>query len=219
MSDRIHEYKGKGITVSWDSKRCVHVAECIRRLRSVFDTTRVPWVQPDNADAERVAEVVQRCPTGALHFNRMDGQNQEAIPAENSVEVSTDGPLYLRGDIEIKGADETVILKDTRVALCRCGASASKPFCDGKHRQINFHGNSRQLPDVSPEKSSDAATGKLTVNLRPNGSLKFQGNFKVRLSGSDNGKYLKDLSFCRCGKSERKPFCDGTHKKFDFKTA
>jgi CDGSH-type Zn-finger protein len=49
-----------------------------------------------------------------------------------------DGPLYLHGNIEIQHSDGTVLLQDTRVALCRCGASKAKPFCDGSHTQAGF---------------------------------------------------------------------------------
>jgi CDGSH-type Zn-finger protein len=48
------------------------------------------------------------------------------------------GPLFLRGRIRIKDADGRLIREDTRVALCRCGASENKPFCDGSHRRIGF---------------------------------------------------------------------------------
>jgi CDGSH-type Zn-finger protein len=48
------------------------------------------------------------------------------------------GPLFLRGRIQIRDAEERLIREDTRVALCRCGASENKPFCDGSHRRIGF---------------------------------------------------------------------------------
>jgi CDGSH-type Zn-finger protein len=46
-----------------------------------------------------------------------------------------DGPLLVRGDFEIRNADGTVVPCSRRtVALCRCGRSAIKPFCDGTHK-------------------------------------------------------------------------------------
>jgi CDGSH-type Zn-finger protein len=59
------------------------------------------------------------------------------MPAETdgSVTVYPDGPLIVRGDVEIRGLDGTVLAKPGQtVALCRCGRSAVKPFCDGNHR-------------------------------------------------------------------------------------
>jgi CDGSH-type Zn-finger protein len=50
-----------------------------------------------------------------------------------------DGPLIIRGDFEILTPDGTPIEPGrATVALCRCGKSAIKPFCDGTHKAINF---------------------------------------------------------------------------------
>ena len=52
-----------------------------------------------------------------------------------TVTAYPDGPLLLRGDFEIRQADGTVVRCARRtVALCRCGRSGIKPFCDGTHR-------------------------------------------------------------------------------------
>jgi len=64
------DYVGKDTTVSFDSALCQHAAECVRGLPEVFDTKQRPWIQPDAATAERVAEVVARCPSGALRIER-----------------------------------------------------------------------------------------------------------------------------------------------------
>jgi CDGSH-type Zn-finger protein len=45
----------------------------------------------------------------------------------------------VRGDIEILAPDGTVLRRDTRLALCRCGGSEHKPFCDNSHRMNGFH--------------------------------------------------------------------------------
>ena len=50
-----------------------------------------------------------------------------------------DGPLLVRGDVELHAADGTPITSHRRtVALCRCGLSALKPFCDGTHKPAGF---------------------------------------------------------------------------------
>ncbi|EFE78289.1 LOW QUALITY PROTEIN: conserved hypothetical protein, partial [Streptomyces filamentosus NRRL 15998] len=46
-------YDGEGIVVGFDSHRCLHAAECVRGLPTVFDVDRRPWIQPDNAPARR----------------------------------------------------------------------------------------------------------------------------------------------------------------------
>ncbi len=48
------------------------------------------------------------------------------------------GPIWVRGGIEVVAADGTSYEVRNRVALCRCGASQNKPFCDGRHAAIQF---------------------------------------------------------------------------------
>ncbi|MDG9683854.1 (4Fe-4S)-binding protein [Streptomyces sp. DH18] len=55
-------YDGEGIVVGFDAHRCLHAAECVRGLPTVFDVGRRPWIQPDNAPADEVADVIHRCP-------------------------------------------------------------------------------------------------------------------------------------------------------------
>ena len=71
---KIHRYEGKDIVLTYDARRCIHAGECVRGLPAVFDPARRPWVVPDEADPAEVADVVRRCPTGALHFERAGGQ-------------------------------------------------------------------------------------------------------------------------------------------------
>lgn len=66
-------YEGRLITVTFEAGRCLHAAECVRGLPEVFDTGRRPWITPDAADAERLVDVVRRCPSGALSYERVDG--------------------------------------------------------------------------------------------------------------------------------------------------
>ena len=50
-----------------------------------------------------------------------------------------DGPLLVRGAVELRGADGKVIpVRRTTVALCRCGLSSIKPHCDGTHKLSGF---------------------------------------------------------------------------------
>ena len=56
------------------------------------------------------------------------------------VQVKRRGPLVLEGDFKLldpEGA-ELPLAAGARVALCRCGASARKPFCDGSHNRVGF---------------------------------------------------------------------------------
>ena len=66
-------YRTGAITVSFEARRCLHAAECVRGLPDVFDPAQRPWIRPDRATAERLAEVVRRCPSGALQYELADG--------------------------------------------------------------------------------------------------------------------------------------------------
>ncbi len=52
-------------------------------------------------------------------------------PAEN-------GPLLLKGNLEVVTGTGKTINKVTQTAFCRCGASSNKPYCDGSHAKIGF---------------------------------------------------------------------------------
>ncbi|MGC5031119.1 (4Fe-4S)-binding protein [Micromonospora sp. DT229] len=71
-------YEGTSITVTFEAQRCRHAAECVRGLPEVFDTSQRPWIRPDGAEAERVAEVVRRCPSGALQYDLADGGAEDS---------------------------------------------------------------------------------------------------------------------------------------------
>jgi uncharacterized Fe-S cluster protein YjdI len=132
------EYANERIAVFWEPQYCIHTANCLSGLPGVFDAMRRPWVDISQAEADDIARVVMTCPTGALHFRRLDEGEQEVAPAETTVQPRTNGPLFVRGHVRIIDARGDVIREDTRVALCRCGQSANKPFCDGTHRRIGF---------------------------------------------------------------------------------
>ncbi|BBE24417.1 hypothetical protein MN0502_33000 [Arthrobacter sp. MN05-02] len=56
-----------------------------------------------------------------------------------SVVACPNGPLLVRGDFELVGADGEALPRTRRtVALCRCGASVLKPYCDGSHKLTGF---------------------------------------------------------------------------------
>jgi CDGSH-type Zn-finger protein/uncharacterized Fe-S cluster protein YjdI len=214
MERDIHEYDGEDISVTWDGERCIHARECVDGLPGVFDPDEHPWIDPDEADADGVAEVITRCPTGALQFERNDGGWEETTPDENTIDVVPDGPLYARGDIDIVDEDDTELLSDTRVAFCRCGASGNKPLCDNTHADIEFEASG----SVGAADDSDAPPdGQLSVTPTANGPLHVEGSFEIE--GTDGTSYRgEDASLCRCGASGNKPFCDGSHAEVGFST-
>jgi uncharacterized Fe-S cluster protein YjdI len=133
-------YESDRIRVLWDAGRCIHVGRCLRALPSVFDVKARPWVDLDGAPAEEVAAAVRTCPTGALRYQGLGDLPDEAPEEPVSVEVRPNGPLYVRGRVRITRPGGEVVTDELRVALCRCGASQNKPFCDNSHRLIGFRG-------------------------------------------------------------------------------
>jgi CDGSH-type Zn-finger protein/uncharacterized Fe-S cluster protein YjdI len=218
MGERIiHEYYGEAIDVQYEVRRCIHAEECVRGLPAVFDRNRRPWVLPDAAEAGEIVEVILRCPTGALHFKRKDGGAEEPVPEDNTISVRANGPHYVRGDVTLIRHDGEVLLKDTRAALCRCGSSHNKPFCDNSHRRIEFQDPGTRSAPVM-QAGASPQTGTLTILPSLNGPLRLRGPVEIR--GADGEVIFRGnrVLLCRCGGSQNKPFCDNTHKVIGFRS-
>lgn len=215
MSDKpVKTYHGETVKVCWHRDLCLHVGECGRANDALFVAKRDPWCDPDEVSIERVAEIVERCPTGALSYVRNDGI-QEKRPSENTVHIANDGPLYLRGQLEIQGAAPEMKGVRYRAALCRCGASRNKPFCDNRHQQTGF-----EDAGAVGESGSEPLQmgGPLRVSAIKNGPLVLEGNVSVYSGSGRKAWQGKRASLCRCGASANKPFCDGSHRKTGFKS-
>jgi CDGSH-type Zn-finger protein len=124
---------GSGITVRDDRSICVHAGFCGNRVTNV-------WKQVGNTEDSTVrAEViamVERCPSGALTYRIEDRKVEPLYPL--AISVVDDGPLWLTGEIPVTLADGRALEARNRVTLCRCGASAHKPLCDGSHSEAGF---------------------------------------------------------------------------------
>ena len=214
MSDeqQVFEFKGDRADVTWDGRLCIHVGECTRAEGELFESGRDPWCKPDEAATDALAAVVERCPTGALNVTR--GAAAETAPAHNTVVVSNQGPLYVRGDLEIDGAPDDAPGLQYRAALCRCGESKNKPFCDNSHEDLEDFNDRGSVGQVG--EPLEATGGKLLIGRAENGPLLLQGNVTI-VSGSGREAWQGTKgALCRCGKSTNKPFCDGTHKTAGF---
>ncbi len=130
-------YDDGRIRVLWDATLCLHTGICLQLLPEVFDATARPWVDLSAAAAEEIAATIRACPTGALRYEG-DGVPAEMPDDPTTVEVRPNGPLYLRGRLRLQTSGGRSARDEFRVALCRCGASQNKPFCDNSHRLIGF---------------------------------------------------------------------------------
>ena len=126
-------YVGQDVTVYFEARRCIHAQACVRGLPAVFEPGRKPWILVGDADAGAVAEVVRRCPSGALTFETPSGGPVEVAVHPTEIERQPGGPLHVRGDLRVQTPQGERRL--TRATLCACGHSANPPFCDLSHRQ------------------------------------------------------------------------------------
>lgn len=134
----IREYASQDIVVGFEPARCIHAANCVRELPAVFDVDRKPWIDPEGASADAIADQIARCPTGALTARTPNGDPIDRVESGFSVAEVPNGPLYVRGDFTLVDDDGEAFPAGTRAALCRCGASANKPYCDGSHTDAGF---------------------------------------------------------------------------------
>ena len=212
MQDKRHEFRNDAITVTWSPRRCIHVTECVARLPRVFQPGERPWVRVAAATADVIAATVERCPTGALQYQRHDGGAAEAPDARNSALVWRNGPIYLRGTLEIRTPEGELVLADTRIALCRCGSSANKPLCDDAHHACGFRDPGAIADATGVAEALDVPAGDtLVVTPQPDGPVELSGPFVL---GSTDGKTVltgNRATLCRCGQSRNKPFCDDSH--------
>ena len=125
------EYATEEIVVEWEPRLCFHSQNCVRSLPKVFDESRRPWVAVEAA--------VALCPSGALRTRRPRA-HKATRSTETRVRASSNGPLLVTGGVRVLDADGNVLYEGERAALCRCGGSANKPFCDGTHKTNGFSG-------------------------------------------------------------------------------
>lgn len=210
----LHVFHGNQATVTWDERLCIHAGECTRAEQNLFGGKQKPWGRPDDGTLNEVKEVVTRCPTGALTIEAEDGSH-EITPPENTVVVSSRGPLYLSGHLELDDAVNQLPGTRFRAALCRCGQSNNKPFCDNRHESTHFE--DRGAVGVSGPGTLDDG-GPLSIKTVPNGPLKVSGHLTIISASGRVAWRGEKAALCRCGASENKPFCDGKHSKIGFKT-
>lgn len=149
MSKFDKTYTNGEVTVFWKPDLCIHSAKCFHSLPEVFNPKIRPWVQLDKSSTDKIIETVKNCPSGALSFkyNSESSSGEQKLeehktePISNSsvrIEVTNNGPFMVTGSAVIINKDGTETIKEGKFALCRCGQSTRKPFCDGTHKSITF---------------------------------------------------------------------------------
>ena len=132
---------------------------------------------------------------------------------KNLVKGLVDGPLLCTGQIEVINPFGELLQKGTEIALCRCGGSRNKPFCDGSHRDEAFECDGIFTGIATEPLEED---GPLQITVHPNAGLFVQGPMTILSSDGNFVTTRNEVALCRCGKSGNKPFCDITHKGCEF---
>lgn len=146
--EKIKEYSNGEITIVWKPNKCIHAAKCVKALPEVYHPKDHPWIQPQNASTQALIQQIATCPSGALSYYKAGedlSQARQTIDEEHPketeqvrVEVMEGGPLMIYGTVNIKNKDGKEEIQENTCALCRCGASNNKPYCDGSHQKVEF---------------------------------------------------------------------------------
>src|SRR5689334_6110554 len=149
MTRDVEEAVGTGVTIRFEASKCIHSRGCVLGRPDVFvPNVQGEWIHPDAATVEEVAALAHSCPSGAITYLRRDGGPQEAAPVVDIVRVRRDGPpaitpredgpLLVTGNLEVVSGTGRTVERCTKTALCRCGGSSNKPYCDGTHKTNGF---------------------------------------------------------------------------------
>jgi len=138
---KIKEYSNGEVTVVWKPNLCIHSTNCINGLPNVFDLNKRPWINAEGAGSDEIISQVNKCPSGALsYFINNKNEKGEAKMSDVKLDLIENGPILVKGNVELKNSKGEVLPTEETVALCRCGGSKNKPFCDGTHNTSGFKG-------------------------------------------------------------------------------
>ena len=212
QADRTDSIPGNSITIHYQNERCIHARHCVLEQPAAFKAN-VPgkWIDTEAATVEGLVTLAHMCPSGAIRYSRHDGGQEEQNPPVNLIQLRENGPLGFRAELYIDG-----IAAGHRATLCRCGASQHKPFCDNSHSTIGFSASGE--PGKRDSQPLGVRNGRLDVLPQPNGPLLIEGNVELCSGTGRTFERTTSVRLCRCGASENKPFCDGSHRRVAFQT-
>jgi CDGSH-type Zn-finger protein/uncharacterized Fe-S cluster protein YjdI len=210
--DGVETVEGEKVFLQFEGKRCIHARHCVTGAPGVFlANVQGDWIYPDAIDIERLVEIAHACPSGAIRYRRKDGREDEQAPKVNLISVREAGPYAVRGDLSIEG-----IAIGMRATFCRCGASKNKPFFDGSHQSASFLASGE--PPSTETAMLPVRDGPLEIRPEVDGPLQVRGNLEIVSGTGRVVARVETARLCRCGGSESKPFCDGSHARIGFRS-
>lgn len=135
--DKVDVYAGAEVTILDNRGTCCHSGNCSDKLPNVFRVGVEPWIDPNGASKQEIIDIVRACPSGALRYalGGVTFGDRERAP---SIYVSKDGPYHVQGRVTLLHEQFDEGASTEHYALCRCGRSKNKPFCDGSHWYAKF---------------------------------------------------------------------------------
>ena len=208
--DAIEVVASDEIEIQYQARRCIHARFCVTGAPKVFlANVKGPWIHPEAMPVDALVEVAHACPSGAIQYTRRDGRPDESAPPVNLATVREAGPYAFRGELSLSGKPAGF-----RATLCRCGASRNKPYCDGTHHEVGFAASGE--PPTTQADMLAVRDGPLAIDPQRNGPLRVRGNLEIVSGTGRVVARVESAYLCRCGGSQTKPFCDGTHAKIGF---
>jgi CDGSH-type Zn-finger protein/uncharacterized Fe-S cluster protein YjdI len=210
--DGVEHIEGHDLTLVYEGRKCIHARFCVTGAPKVFlANVKGPWISPDAIEVDRLVEIAHACPSGAIRYNRKDGRHDETSPPVNLAAIREAGPYAVRGDLRLNG--EPI---GFRATLCRCGASKNKPFCDGSHHDAGFTASGE--PSTGKADMLAMRDGPLAIDPQVDGPLQVRGNLEITSGTGRVVARVTQARLCRCGHSNNKPFCDGSHARVGFRS-
>ena len=128
------DYKKDGLTIHWNTEKCIHSGNCVRKLNSVFNPKNRPWINTDGGSQEEIKAAIDTCPSGALSYFENGGADSQKTNVE--VQLVLNGPARIKGLVKIVDFEGKETINEGIIAICRCGLSNKKPLCDGSHKNM-----------------------------------------------------------------------------------
>lgn len=133
-AERTKTYGSDRVTLTDDRGLCVHTGFCGNKATNAWKLAAGKDL--DTAGVTQLVAMAQHCPSGAISTQVAAGDLESPLPVE--VVLVPDGPLWVTGGVTVERSDGVQLETRNRVTLCRCGASKSKPLCDGSHTEAGF---------------------------------------------------------------------------------
>ncbi|MFQ5639644.1 MAG: CDGSH iron-sulfur domain-containing protein [bacterium] len=160
--DQLDKYAGTTITILDNRGICSHAGECTNGLPKVWRMGTEPWINPDGEDKDKIIEIIKKCPSGALSY-AIEGTVTNEFSIQPKIHISRNGPFVVRGGVKLEDVDMGKGASPEHYALCRCGHSGNKPFCDGSHWYAGFKDNEDLTIAAANRQSDDEKENWLQV--------------------------------------------------------